>query len=100
MNNIDLYISKQVKRLRKESGLTPTELAKLLGFKSHVSILNMENKKQSFTPKTIYLLCSVFNIQPNELFPAIKNTTIVKQKREIIVKPKIFKVTGLPKITN
>jgi transcriptional regulator with XRE-family HTH domain len=98
MNSVDLYIAKRVKKLRDKKELTPTELAKILGYKSHVSVLRMEQGKQSFVPKVIYLLCSVYNVTPNDLFPPVKNTKIIKQKREVIIKPKILKVEGLPKI--
>lgn len=87
-----------MRKLRIEKNLTPTEMASMLGFKSHVSIIRMEEGLQTFPSKIIYLLCCIFNVTPNEFFPPVKNAAVVKQQKEVIVKPKIFKVKGLPKI--
>lgn len=100
MNKIDLHISKQLVKLRTEKQLTQDELAKMLGLKTRISVVNMEQGKQSFTTKTIYLLCCVFNITPNDLFPPIKNATVLKKRKVRIVKveDRYFSVKGLPKV--
>lgn len=72
MNTVNTHISKKLKKLRKEKKLTHDELAMSLGFKARQSIIYLEQGKQSFTAKTIYMICCVFNITPNELFPPIK----------------------------
>lgn len=98
ITKIDLHIAQQIKRLREVKKLTGKELSDMLGLKSHVSVTRMEQGKQSFTTSNIYLLCSIFNVTPNDLFPPIKNATIVKQKRKVTVVPKIFTVSNLPQI--
>lgn len=98
VSQIDLHIARQIKKMRKEKKLTPTELSMLLNFKSHVSILRMEQGKQSFSATSLYMLCCIFNITPNSLFPKIRNAKIVKQERQVFIKPKVFKVSGLPTV--
>lgn len=98
MNKVDLHISKKFKQFRQEKNLSTIEMAKLLGMKSHVSVTRMEQGQQSFTTKTIYLACSIFDKTPNDIFPSVKKANVIKQKREVVIKPKIFKVSGLPKV--
>lgn len=98
MNKIDLHISKQLVKLRTEKKLTQDELAKMLGLKTRISVVNMEQGKQSFTTKTIYLLCCIFNLTPNDLFPTVVNAEIIKRKKKVIVEEAEFSVKGLPKI--
>ena len=99
MNKIDRHIAMQMFRLRKDRNLTQKELASMLGL-SRVAVVYMEIGRQSFSTKTIYLLCCIFNISPSELFPPVKNVKIVKIKKQVIkvIKEGKFSVKGLPKV--
>lgn len=100
MDKIDKYISLQLIKFRKETELTQGEIAELLGFKSRISVVNMEQGKQSFMPSTIYLLSCIFNKQVSDFFPPVKNVSITKVKKKvttIVIEP-VFKVSKMPKI--
>lgn len=101
VNRIDKYISKQVRKYRLAKNITQEELAEMLGL-TRVSVVNMEKGKQSFTVKSLYLLCCIFKITPTDLFPEVKKASIKKIRSERVVvvykrKPK-FKITNIPKI--
>lgn len=87
MTTVDYYISNRIKELREKRGITQQQLSELLGFKSRISVQNMESGKQVVLPSTIYLLCSIFNIKPTDIFPEVVNATFK------------IEISGLPKIT-
>lgn len=101
MTQIDVEIGGNVLALRKAKELTQEEVAGVLGV-SRESIANKEMGRQGFTAKDIYLLCSIFNCTPNDLFPAIKFANVKKQKRKVIISrqeiKKEFVISGVPKI--
>lgn len=94
VNKVDKYMAKKMIQLRKEGGLTQDELATLMQFNSRISIVNMEQGKQSFTVKSVYLLCCIFNITPNELFPPVQKARITYK----VTKKSILKVVNVPKL--
>ncbi len=101
VNKVDKHIAKKIRELRIEEGITQEDLAYMLGFKSRVSLANIETFKQSITSKTIYLACCIFNVMPTELFPNVNKVKIKKSASYIEKTIKVkrnFKVTGLPKI--
>lgn len=68
---IDIYeqISKNIKKYRKEAGITQAELAEKVGV-SHEFIRRIESKKgrKTFTIDTIYKVSIALNINIKELF--------------------------------
>jgi len=101
VNKIDKQMGRKLRSLRNSAGITQEELAVMLGFKTRVSIVNLERGIQSFTTRTIYLVCCIFNVTPTDLFPEIKPVTIRKIgeiKQTVIVKKGKHKISKLPKI--
>lgn len=100
VNKVDKHIAKRIRQLRIEAGVSQEDMAVFLGFKSRVSLANIETFKQSITSKTIYLTCCIFNISPSELLPPIKKTTLSVRpyKKEVLIVKKFVKISGIPKI--
>ncbi len=56
-----------IKKLRLRANLTQAELAEQLGYKTHVSIVRIENGQSDLPITMIPRLCSVLKCKPEEL---------------------------------
>ena len=67
--NIYEQIARNIKKYRKEAGITQAELAEKIGV-SHEFIRRNESKKgkKSFSVDTIWKISVALNIQPGKLF--------------------------------
>ncbi len=73
-------LNNNIKRLRKEYGLTREEFAERVGISTD-TIGNLESNRYAPTPKTIDKICSALNIKYFELL----TPEVFKNKREIIL---------------
>ncbi|WP_117161259.1 helix-turn-helix domain-containing protein [Paraliobacillus sp. X-1268] len=61
-------IGEQIKRIRKEKGLTQSYVSKLLGYKSASMLSEIESGKKGLDATKIPLLAEILTVEINELF--------------------------------
>lgn len=65
MDTIDLQVNSCLQRLikaRKQAGLSQSQVAKLLGYDSHASIVAMERGERKLTVERMYRLAKIYNV--------------------------------------
>lgn len=68
---IYVIVGKNIKRIRKEKGLTQVQLADLVGYNDG-TIANIENSSyQTFSLKFIYVISKMLNVPIEEFFKNI-----------------------------
>lgn len=72
-------IGDNIKEVRIKNLISQEELAKHLGFKSRISIANIESAKQNVQVHTLFEIATFLGIQVSQLFPSTNNTEISKQ---------------------
>ena len=58
-----------LRRFRKETGLTQTDIATLLSMRSRSAVSKLERHQQSFSTSQLIMLCVVFDCTPSDLSP-------------------------------
>lgn len=78
MDNYQTLLNSNIKKLRKNLGLTQDKFAELVGVSSD-TIGNLENNKYAATPETIDKICSASNVTPFDLLlpPTGKDETSI-----------------------
>lgn len=67
-NTFMLLLAKNIRRIRKEKGLTQVQLADLIGYDSG-TISNIENSSyQTFSLEFIYVISKKLNVPMSEFF--------------------------------
>jgi len=66
MNNQD--IARRVREIREQRGLSQQELADLMGWKSHASIVAIENGEQSIKMRELLKLAAILNVPPDSFY--------------------------------
>ena len=66
-NKLDKDLGERFQKLRLRANLTQKELAEAIGYKSHVSIVKIENGNCDLPITMIPRLCSVLKCKPEEL---------------------------------
>jgi len=87
------FASNIIKTKRKELGLSQDNVAQYLGL-TRISIINIENGRHGLKYDSVYKLCCLLNIQPNDLFPKIKPVKIkfITQTETKLVVKKVLKL--------
>jgi len=83
--NTKQYLGSKIKELRGRDDLTQEEFSGMLNL-SRASILNMEAGRHSPTVEVLYLLCCIFQVDPNYLLPPIVQVEKKKTTKTIIKK--------------
>ena len=66
-NKLDKDLGERFQKLRLRANLTQKELAEAIGYKSHVSIVKIENGNCDLPITMIPRLCAVLKCKPEEL---------------------------------
>jgi Zn-dependent peptidase ImmA (M78 family)/DNA-binding XRE family transcriptional regulator len=80
MNNQE--IARRVREIREQRGLSQQELANLMGWKSHASIVAIENAEQSIKMQELLKLASILNVSPEAFY---SETSPIYSKRPVIL---------------
>jgi transcriptional regulator with XRE-family HTH domain len=87
------FLRVKLKEFRKSQNLRQEDIAQILGI-TRVGYANIEGGKQHITADKIYVLCCVFNVEPNNFYPPIervepkvKKVKVVKVKYKTVYKP-------------
>jgi DNA-binding XRE family transcriptional regulator len=80
------YIGHKIKELRLSKNYKQQDFGDMIAL-SRTSVMNIESGRHLPTPETLYVICCVFDITPNDLFPPIKKANIKRQKvKRVVVK--------------
>ncbi len=80
MNNQE--IARRVREIREQRGLSQQELAHLMGWKSHASIVAIENGEQSIKMQELLKLATILNVSPEVFY---SETSITYSQRPVIL---------------
>ena len=58
----NMSVLSRLKTARKQAGLTQGQVAKLMGYESHVSVVNFEQGTHSLSVENLFLLCEIYGI--------------------------------------
>lgn len=98
MENLNRNLAENIKKLRKEKGMTQTDLAVELGVSKH-SIISYEKEGTFPTSDIIGKLVEFFSISPNELFLySVNNDQKSTDKERKVEELKEFKSIVLDKV--
>lgn len=76
---IYVIVSKNIKRIRKQKGLTQAKLANIINY-SVGTISNIENETyQTFSLEFLYLISKKLNISMDEFFKPVKENEEIKE---------------------
>jgi len=86
MNNQD--IARRIREIREQRGLSQQDLADLMGWKSHASIVAIENGEQSIKMRELLKLAAILNVPPDSFYSEASQTyaehpTILWRKKAI-----------------
>ncbi len=86
MNNQD--IARKIREIREQRGFSQQELADLMGWKSHASIVAIENGEQSIKMQELLKLATILNVAPEAFYSETEPTfperpTILWRKKAI-----------------
>lgn len=97
VSDIVAHIGAKIVELRKAKGLTQDDLANELGL-SRTSILNIERGRHRTTTETLYAVCMLLGVTPNDLFPPVVEVYQFEVEEKTIMVPRVVKTKVLKKI--
>lgn len=71
MEDIKIYIGKQIKERRKDAKITQEDFGTYLGL-TRTSVINIESGRHGTTAEAIWKICNMLHCTPNDLFPNTK----------------------------
>lgn len=85
------YMGAKIKHLRKSAGFSQDEVAGILQL-TRASICNLEKGRQSPSVDTVFRICAIYQVTPNDLFPPIPRVKFETVRTEVLVPKTIEKL--------
>ena len=79
-----MNIGSEIKRLRKERGLTQEELGKILGVQKSAVQKYEKGTIKNLKPETISKLCQAFDVSPGAFFDTVMDTDKLAREARLL----------------